>query len=363
MRVSSSLVLVLRICGAIIFGLVGWILSDLIPFAQLPAPLHNSVIFHILFGTVVGIGGAILLPLMAAAQLMRLIDQVNRASGAQIIADFLGFTTGLLVAALLVFPLALLPDPFRQVLPLLSAIFFAYIGVLVMNAHYREIFAMVNIHMPSSKITESAAASPASSAQNRQRESLLLDTSVIIDGRIADVSATGFLRGELIVPGFVLVELQHVADAADSMRRARGRRGLEVLKRLQKDSVATVKIVDDDPDGSSEVDDKLVLLAKQWQCPIVTNDYNLNKVASLQGVTVLNVNELANAVKAVVLPGEVLNVRVIQEGKEAGQGVAYLDDGTMVVIEDGKYYLNQTINVTVTKVLQTAAGKMIFAKS
>ena len=360
MRMSSSLVLVLRICGVIIFGLVGWVVSDLAPYAELPAPLNSTVFFHIAAGTVAGIVGAVMLPLIFAAQLMRLIDQVNMASGAQIIADFLGFTTGLLIAALLVFPLALLPDPFRQVLPLLSAIFFAYMGVLIMNAHYREIFAMVNIRMPSSKINEPAAAPH---ELPRQRELLLLDTSVIIDGRIADVSATGFLRADLVVPNFVLVELQHVADAADSLRRARGRRGLEVLKRLQKDSLAPVRIVDDDPVGSAEVDDKLVLLAKQWQCPIVTNDYNLNKVASLQGVAVLNVNELANAVKSVVLPGEVLSVRVMQEGKEAGQGVAYLDDGTMVVIEDGRHYLNQSINVTVTKVLQTAAGKMIFAKS
>jgi uncharacterized protein YacL len=268
-----------------------------------------------------------------------------------------GVTTGLLITALLAFPLALLPDPFRQVLPLISAIIFAYIGVVVMNTHYREVFAMLNIRMPSGKIEEPIVVRPA------DREPLLLDTSVIIDGRIADVSGTGFLRGDLVVPRFVLNELQHVADSSDGMRRARGRRGLEVLTRLQKDSMCPVKIVDDDPVTGKEVDEKLVLLAKQWQCPIVTNDYNLNRVASLQGVTVLNVNELANAVKSVLLPGETLHVRVIQEGKESGQGVGYLDDGTMVVVEDGRNYLNQTINVTVTKVLQTAAGRMIFARS
>jgi uncharacterized protein YacL len=169
------------------------------------------------------------------------------------------------------------------------------------------------------------------------------------------------------VPHFVLNELHRIADASDSMRRARGRRGLEVLKRLQKDATGAgapthVRIVDDNPAGSKEVDEKLVLLAKEWQCPIVTNDYNLNKVASLQGVTVLNVNELANAVKSMLLPGESLTVRVIQEGKETGQGVGYLDDGTMVVVEEGRSYLNQTVHVTVTKVLQTAAGRMIFAK-
>jgi len=356
MRVSSSLVTVLRVCGALIFGLLGWYVADLIPFTGLPVPLNNTLVFHAIMGVGVGIVATVLVPPILSAQLRRFLDEVSRASGAQIIADFVGFTTGLLIAALLAFPLALLPDPFRQVLPLLSAIIFAYTGVIIMNTHYREIFTMVNIRVPSGKIDEPVALRPAF------REPLLLDTSVIIDGRIADISSTGFLRGDLIVPRFVLNELQYVADSADGMRRARGRRGMDVLKRLQKDAATPVKIVDDDPIGSNAVDEKLVMLAKQWTCPIVTNDYNLNKVASLQGVTVLNINELANAVKSVLLPGEILTVRVIQEGKENGQGVGYLDDGTMVVIEDGRAHLNRSINVTVTKVLQTAAGKMIFAK-
>ncbi len=356
MRVSSSLVTLLRVCGALIFGLLGWNIADLIPFTILPAPLNNYFVIHVAMGVGIGVLAIVLVPPILSVHLRRFLDEVSRASGAQIIADFVGFTTGLLIAALLAFPLALLPEPFRQVLPLLSAILFAFLGVTVMNTHYREIFTMVNIRLPSGKIDEPLALRPAF------REPLLLDTSVIIDGRIADISVTGFLRGDLIVPRFVLSELQHVADSAEGMRRARGRRGLEVLKRLQKDQATPVKIVDDDPGGSSEVDEKLVLLAKQWTCPIVTNDFNLNKVASLQGVTVLNINDLANAVKSVLLPGETLTVRVIQEGKENGQGVGYLDDGTMVVIEDGHSHLNRMINVTVTKVLQTAAGKMIFAK-
>ena len=356
MRVLSSLVLILRICGALIFGLLGWYLADLLMAGQLPPPLNSSLLLHVILPVVMGVVGALLVPLMLAGQVRRFLDQISRASGAQIIADFVGFTTGLLVTALLAFPLALLPDPFRQLLPLLSAIVFGYLGVIIMNAHYREIFTMINLKMPSGKIDEPVALQPA------MKEPLLLDTSVIIDGRIADVSGTGFLRGDLIVPRFVLSELQHVADSADGMRRARGRRGLEVLKRLQNDSVTPVRFVDDDPAGSQEVDEKLILLATQWKCPIVTNDYNLNKVAQLQGVTVLNLNELANAVKSVLLPGESLAVRVIQEGKEPGQGVGYLDDGTMVVIEDGRSHLNQMLNVTVTKVLQTAAGKMIFAR-
>ena len=191
---------------------------------------------------------------------------------------------------------------------------------------------------------------------------ILLDTSVIIDGRIADICAAGFISGMLLVPQFVLNELQHIADSSDVLKRNRGRRGLDILNKLQKDSLTPVRITDMDVEEVHEVDEKLIILAKQLSCPILTNDYNLNRVAELQGVPVLNINELANAVKAVFLPGETLRIKVIQEGKEAGQGVAYLDDGTMVVIEDGRRYISQTLSVMVTKVLQTAAGRMIFAK-
>jgi uncharacterized protein YacL len=193
-------------------------------------------------------------------------------------------------------------------------------------------------------------------------KSVLLDTSVIIDGRIADISRTGFIEGDMLVPRFVLNELQHIADSADALRRRRGRRGLEMLRRLQSDSVTPVRVIDTDVDEVREVDDKLVLLAKRLTCPIVTNDYNLNRVAQLQGVRVLNINELANAVKALFLPGESLDIDIIQEGKEAGQGVGYLDDGTMVVVEDGRPYIGQQMEVVVTKVLQTAAGRMLFAR-
>jgi uncharacterized protein YacL len=191
---------------------------------------------------------------------------------------------------------------------------------------------------------------------------VLLDTSVIIDGRIADISRTGFIEGEMLVPRFVLNELQHIADSSDALRRRRGRRGLEMLRRLQSDSVTPVRVIDMDVEGVREVDDKLVLMAKQKACPIVTNDYNLNRVAQLQGVRVLNINELANAVKALFLPGESLDIEIIQEGKEVGQGVGYLDDGTMVVIEDGKSHIGRRVEVVVTKVLQTAAGRMLFAR-
>ena len=192
----------------------------------------------------------------------------------------------------------------------------------------------------------------------------ILDTSVIIDGRIADLCESGFIEGILIVPAFVIEELRHIADASDLLKRNRGRRGLDILNKMRKRNDVKVQIYESNQglEGIAEVDSKLVKLGQQLKAKIVTNDYNLNKVAELQGVKVLNINELANAIKPVVLPGEEMTVQVIKDGKELGQGVAYLDDGTMIVIEGGKYYMNQTLSVVVTSVLQTAAGRMIFAR-
>lgn len=190
----------------------------------------------------------------------------------------------------------------------------------------------------------------------------LLDTSVIIDGRIADISTTGFLEGVLVVPQFVLTELQHIADSSDTLKRTRGRRGLDILKKLQDERATTVRISEEDFEDVQEVDLKLVRLAKKMGAQIVTNDFNLNKVCELHHVNVLNINDLANAVKPVVIPGEDMQVVIIKDGKEHNQGVAYLDDGTMIVVEGGRNYIGQAISVTVTSVLQTSAGRMIFAK-
>jgi uncharacterized protein YacL len=190
----------------------------------------------------------------------------------------------------------------------------------------------------------------------------ILDTSVIIDGRIADIAETGFIEGGLAIPQFVLRELQLVADSADSLKRNRGRRGLDVLQRLQKMPQITVEILDQDFAQIREVDMKLVELGKLYGCKVVTNDFNLNKVAQLHGVTVLNINELANALKPIVLPGEIMRVFVLKEGKEYNQGVAYLDDGTMVVVDNARRLISKTIDISVTSVLQTTAGKMIFGR-
>lgn len=198
--------------------------------------------------------------------------------------------------------------------------------------------------------------------EETQGDYKILDTSVIIDGRIADISETGFLEGILIIPRFVLNELQQIADSSDSLKRQRGRRGLDILNKMKKGIKAMVQIVDDDFNETQKVDEKLILLAKKFNGSVITNDFNLNKVAQIQGVKVLNINELSNAVKPIVLPGEELSILVAKEGKDSAQGIGYLEDGTMIVVEDGKQYIGKKVDVIVTSVLQTTAGRMIFAK-
>ena len=203
---------------------------------------------------------------------------------------------------------------------------------------------------------------PRSKKLPRDENMKILDTSVIIDGRVADITETGFIEGPLLIPQFILGELQHIADSSDPVKRTRGKRGLEVLHHIQKQVNVDVRIVDKDFPAVKEVDAKLIELAKEIHGKIITNDSNLNKVAELQGISVLNINELANAIKPVVLPGEDMNVKILKEGKEMGQGVAYLDDGTMIVVDNGRRYMGKTIDVIVTSVLQTPAGRMIFAR-
>lgn len=200
---------------------------------------------------------------------------------------------------------------------------------------------------------------PVQAAQERLK---ILDTSVIIDGRIADLSKTRFIEGTLLAPQFVLRELQAIADSADTLRRNRGRRGLDILREMQKNPDISVRVVEDDFPSVAEVDMKLVELAKRYRCPVLTNDFNLNKVATIHGIEVLNINELAGALRPVVLPGETMKVFILKEGKEPNQGVAYLDDGTMVVVDHAKKQISRTVDVIVTSVLQTTAGKMIFAR-
>jgi uncharacterized protein YacL len=296
-----------------------------------------------------GVLGAVLLPWGLRAGAGRLGGELQRMPQIRLEAMLIGAFLGLAAAAFLALPLSLLPSPWRMILPCVLALPLAYVGA-------------VSLQMaPPFPRSGSRRRFAQSGGENHDRH-VLLDTSVIIDGRIADISRTGFIDGTMLIPRFVLSELQHIADSSNMLRRNRGRRGLDMLNRLQKESVTPIRISDMDTDEAEEVDSKLVTLARELDCPIITNDYNLNRVAELQGVTVLNINELANAVKVLFLPGESMEVRIIQEGKEVGQGVGYLDDGTMVVVEDGRHYIGHTIQVIVTKVLQTAAGRMVFAK-
>jgi uncharacterized protein YacL len=272
-------------------------------------------------------------------------------------AGLTGLVVGLLIAALLGFPLSLLPKPFGQVLPFVGVLIFSYFGVSLFVMRQGDIMGLLSAL--SGRNSEGGGSSSSWTNLNRN---ILLDTSVIIDGRVADIAKTGFLPGTLLIPRFVLNELQYIADSPDGMRRQRGRRGMEVLAELQKLPNVLVRISDINVDGVREVDDKLIILGKQLKSPVLTNDYNLNRIAELQGVTVLNINELANAVKSVVLPGEALRINIMQEGKEHSQGVGYMDDGTMVVVENGKDFIGEYMDVNITKVLQTAAGRMIFGR-
>jgi uncharacterized protein YacL len=308
------------------------------------------------FGLVGVLAGLVLTPWLTVRPIRATRALLAQLSIRTLIAGLFGLILALIVSGLLTIPLSLLPEPFRQVLPIVVAVLLSYFGVVIFISRQNDIFSVVSF-LPGRAVN---GENRLDGGQNGR--TVLVDTSVIIDGRIVDIARTGFLAGTLLIPRFVLVELQHVADSGDELRRQRGRRGLDVLSKLQNDSSISVQISDIDVEGTREVDDKLVILARQLNAPVLTNDFNLNRVAELQGVRILNVNDLANAVKAVFLPGEEMEVRVIQEGREPKQGVGYLDDGTMVVVQDGSQYVGVEIDVSVTKVLQTAAGRMIFAK-
>jgi uncharacterized protein YacL len=314
----------------------------------------QPVLWAVIFGLVGALMGLVVTPFLTTRPIRTIRTRITQVSVRTMVAGLIGLIVGLVIAALVAFPFSMLPTPFSQLLPFVGVILFSYLGVTIMVMRQNDIMNLFGNRF--------SLATKGSADVDANNQVVLLDTSVIIDGRIADIARTGFVSGPMLVPSFVLNELQHIADSSDGLRRQRGRRGLDILNRLQKDPSISFRITDLDVEGIKAVDDKLVVLAKQLQSQILTNDYNLNRVAELQGVSVLNINELANAVKTVFLPGETLEVSVIQEGKEAGQGVGYLDDGTMVVVEEGKDYIDSQIPVTVTKVLQTAAGRMIFAR-
>ena len=297
---------------------------------------YNYEIYGVLTGGVLGL-------IAIAAEI-----QLKKIELGTIIGGLLGISCGLLFAYLLMLPLKLFLGEDANLIYFGLMAVFGYGGLL--------------LGLSRGKAISVAAIFRLFRGQGMEEHLKILDTSVIIDGRIADVCETGFLEGVFILPQFILQELQHIADASDTMKRARGRRGLDILHKIQKMSRITVRIVDEDFPKIKEVDAKLVALAKLLNAKVITNDFNLNKVAELQGVSVLNINELANSLKPVVLPGEAMKVFILKEGKEYNQGVAYLDDGTMVVVENARRLIGKNSDVTVTSVLQTTAGRMIFSK-
>jgi len=355
--------LIFRIIFLFVLGGVGIYygiqLVELLNQANILPTTISPIVGAAILGLIGAMIGFLIAPYLTTIPAHGLRVLLTKLSTQTLVAVVIGLVAGLIVAALLAFPLSFLPTPFGDILPFIGVLVCGYVGVMVFVMRQNDIFGGFRTRF-SGHTNEPTAETAKAEPENGR--TVLCDTSVIIDGRIADVARTGFLMGTLLIPRFVLNELQYIADSPDNLRRQRGRRGMEVLSQLQKDATIPVKISDIDVEGVREVDEKLVVLARQMLAPILTNDYNLNRVAELQGVKVLNVNELANAVKSVMLPGETLLVTIIQEGREVGQGVAYLDDGTMVVVEDGRERLNNQVTVMVTKILQTNAGRMIFAR-
>ncbi len=341
---------IVQLTGALLGTLFGFALGlallqragDLIEPANRPAFLTAFVVATLLFGYLA-------IPYVTIYPVRRAVEKLSEAGAGEFALGVGAIVVGLLMGVLIGVPLAQVGGTLGSLGPPVVAIFLAAM-MLIITMSKRDVL------LPA--ITGIVPGVRPRGMTNR----VVIDTSAIIDGRIADISATGFILGTLIVPRFVLDELQRIADSPDAMRRNRGRRGLEMLSALQKDAVSPVEISEATYPEVAEVDAKLMAYARDNGAAILTNDYNLNKVADLQGIRVLNINELANAVKSVVHPGEEMRVRIIQEGKETGQGVGYLDDGTMIVVEGGVRFMDKEVPINVTRVLQTVAGRMIFAQ-
>ena len=372
-----SLNIMVRVIGMLLFGTAGFLLAYY--FAPSIESFNELVLPVTLLGALFGL---LATPYATIYPFRAISNRLKNMPAQDLISAVLGLFVGLLLGALLSWPLSNLPGWLGQIAPTVGTLALTYLGVYAGVLRKRDLIETFR----AGRRSENAPMSGGNTGKLPRLESLsypsgnlqsgyldngdgvhpekylLMDTSAIIDGRIADITKTGFVDGTLLVPRFVLNELQHIADSPDALRRARGRRGLDMLNRLQKELVVPIQISEVDAEDVPEVDGKLIKIARIYHCPIITNDFNLNRVAEIQGVKVLNMNELANAVKPVVLPGEEMHVHVIQEGKELGQGVAYLDDGTMVVVENGRKYLNSDVDVVVTRVLQTVAGRMIFAQ-
>lgn len=341
---------IIQLVGALLGTLLGFGLGllildrtgDVVSAPNRPAFLVAVVVASLLFGYLA-------IPYITVKPTRWAVDRIGAAGAGDFALGVAAIVVGLMMGLLLGVPLAALGGPPGAILPPLAAVLLATIMLSVTLYKRDVLLPALGALLPGGRGRGSIGL-------------VVIDTSAIIDGRIADIARTGFIMGTLVVPRFVLDELQRIADSPDAMRRNRGRRGLEILTALQRDAVTPVSVDEETYPEVAEVDAKLIAFARDHEAAILTNDFNLNRVAEIQGIRVLNINELANAVKSVVHPGEEMSVRIIQDGKEPGQGVGYLDDGTMIVVEGGHRFMEREIPITVTRVLQTVAGRMIFAQ-
>ncbi len=357
----------LRGVVSVIGLIIGYFISEiLLTIPQIASLNYLSttiamVIFVVAISVIFGLIFYIISPTIYKG-ISNLIEYIEKSMQKMSITEILYGTFGAVIALVL---MTFIAEPINgipklgPIILILLNVLAAVIGAEIMIKKKEDITTLlVNIKKPvirEKKVKEAAKESIKGIPK-------VLDTSVIIDGRIFDICETGFIEGPLVIPNFVLDELRHISDSSDSLKRNRGRRGLDILNKIQKELSIETQIVDDDFPKIAEVDAKLLKLAQKIEGKVITNDYNLNKVAEFQGVPVLNINELSNAIKPVVLPGEEMKIDIVKDGKESSQGVAYLEDGTMIVVEGGRKYIGQTTDVVVTSVLQTAAGRMIFAK-
>ena len=334
-------------------------------FPQLSFGMENIYLVGIVSGLILGVIFYLISPWIFSKvrAFVKVLDkEISKYPQTDILLGLVGLIVGLVIAYLIVgifSPISGMPL-IKTILAIIIYIFMGYIGIKITLKSRDDLFNISKLSRLSSNLGKDKSSKKDHGGKTIPPK--VLDTSVIIDGRIADICRTGFIEGKLIIPKFVLNELQHIADSSDDLKRVRGRRGLDILNIIQKELDIEVQITEKDFDDIPEVDSKLLKLAQVMNGKVVTNDYNLNKVAQFQGVEVLNINELANAVKPVAIPGEEMVAQVVKEGKESNQGIAYLDDGTMIVVEGGQKHIGETINVLVTSVLQTSAGRMIFGK-
>ncbi len=341
------MLLILRLIGMLAAGIAGWQLGiALAGFPGGPAP-SDAMRYVLVLALAAAALGLLLAPYATIVPLRSLWRLARSIAAADLVGATGGLLVGLLIAALASFPLSLLPSPFGRWLPAAMAVLFGWLGAALGAQRKDEIAGLLHGLW-------------STTAVGRLGSAALLDTSSIIDGRVVEICLSGFLSGTLAVPRFVLEELQQLSDSADAARRQRGRRGLSMLERLQREFA--LEIVDTDFPDLRGVDSKLIRLARQRHAAIVTTDYNLNRIAGLQGVPVLNINDLANALRAVVAPGDEVQVEIVQEGRERGQGVAYLEDGTMVVVEGARHLIGSHAEVEVVRVLPTAGGRLVFAR-